>query len=139
MQKITNGTLASRSVVSTDSNQIEASESQFSPHLELPVIRQSPQVASRNNKYAAIAHTLSPTPFPNNEGPGVGGTTESILRGIDITKTSFRERSCSLQLTNMCTWPHCNPTCPKLLDPYTGQCLLSPSPRLMKLRKMNTS
>lgn len=51
-------------------------------------------------------------------------TGKSLLRGIDVsilTRGGGEKETCHQQLSNLCTWPHCNPTCPKLFDPITGE------------------
>ncbi|XP_066291598.1 palmitoleoyl-protein carboxylesterase NOTUM-like isoform X2 [Branchiostoma lanceolatum] len=32
-----------------------------------------------------------------------------------------QESTCVSQLVDSCPWPHCNPTCPKLRNPFTGE------------------
>lgn len=35
------------------------------------------------------------------------------------------EPKCQIKLIESCTWPHCNPTCPKLKNPETGKSILN--------------
>lgn len=78
----------------------------------------------RNNKYKSISHASSFSLNLQADGEVEANAAGPIIRGIDVTEASQPENKCDLQLTNMCTWPHCNPTCPTLIDPYTGMKLL---------------
>eukprot|EP00058_Branchiostoma_floridae_P013695 XP_002599183.1 hypothetical protein BRAFLDRAFT_275198 [Branchiostoma floridae] len=42
---------------------------------------------------------------------------QSLLWG----KVEPQEPTCVSQLVDSCPWPHCNPTCPKLRNPFTGE------------------
>ena len=40
---------------------------------------------------------------------------------IDEDSSSSSSSSCQIHLVDTCSWPHCNPTCPSLANPETGQ------------------
>ena len=40
------------------------------------------------------------------------------LKVRSVTETS---QKCQFKLVDSCTWPHCNPSCPKLKNPETGE------------------
>ncbi|XP_076062099.1 palmitoleoyl-protein carboxylesterase notum isoform X2 [Oratosquilla oratoria] len=67
-------------------------------------------------------------------GRGSKGSENSRVSGRQSRETSGEEvadredssglpqwPSCNLHRTDSCAWPHCNPTCPKLLNPFTGE------------------
>ena len=69
-----------------------------------------------NGKYASLVFSVDEREMEisSNSSP-IDDDLDPILQGIDS------EDQCELHLTNLCNWPHCNPTCPTLVDPFTGK------------------
>lgn len=58
-------------------------------------------------------------PFSPDE---ISATTQDLafLRRVERQNEEPEDDECSLHLVDTCSWPHCNPTCPPLINPYTG-------------------
>jgi len=81
-----------------------------------------------NGKYRSIVYSPSeikneiPNGFPSDNSGDLavdskmeGRNLEPLIQGIS--------NECEVHFTDVCGWPHCNPTCPPLVDPFTGECL----------------
>jgi hypothetical protein len=45
----------------------------------------------------------------------------SQRHSVSVRSVAEASPKCQFKLVDSCTWPHCNPTCPKLKNPETGE------------------
>ncbi|KAB7500336.1 Palmitoleoyl-protein carboxylesterase NOTUM, partial [Armadillidium nasatum] len=83
-------------------------------------------VAESTDNVSTLMETDSRSRRSSVDAEGYDGTRAGDeIRTMQYSKSGSethgkKEPSCQTHLIDQCSWPHCNPTCPPLMNPYTG-------------------